>query len=115
MVDEERKEGPLFGRPEINCDRILVFARDRMTRVRSLVHSLVSSIYPLVPYRGVPPSLFSFIFAHLPRWEILAARKRYKINLCIARGILSLRKLIKTVSKNIFNRGTNQAILCIEV
>lgn len=94
VVGERRKGGPLFGRPEINCDRILAFVRDR---ARSLARSFVRSLHELqasarfilslfIAESCLPPSLPSFLYFRAPpSAEILAVCKQYKTSLCTAR------------------------------
>lgn len=84
------KGGPLFGRPEINCDRILAFVRDR---ARSLARSLASfarstsfrlqlDLFSRSLSRNLaclPPSLPPFLYFRAPpSAEILAVCKQYK-------------------------------------
>lgn len=69
-VREEERMGGLFGRPEINCDRILAFVRNDRTLARSL-----DSIYSLALYRAesllsLSPFVPLFLHTSTPRtWQ----------------------------------------------
>jgi len=73
VVREEKKTGGLFGRPEINCDRIPAFARDRAhARPARFILSLFiaeSLFYLSLSFFSLSLSLSlflrSFIFMHL--------------------------------------------------